>query len=172
MKIVPTFIWLCFIFFLGGIAIERLNNPSGSDLIGKQANKIATTPIGEYPPIPDDLINVENEVILLNFFASWCAPCKQEHPLLLQLSKDYALTLIGVVTRDSSKRAEDFLSENGNPYNYLGLDKMDTTMLNFRLKGIPETYLMNNKGEVLAHHSGVLTDAVIAKKFLRYLQKK
>jgi cytochrome c biogenesis protein CcmG, thiol:disulfide interchange protein DsbE len=170
MRIIPTFLWLCCLFFLGKIAVDRLLNPTGNDLVGRVAKQIVTTKIDGYQTVPDDLTTVEHEVILLNFFASWCAPCKQEHPLLLKLAKDYQVTLIGVVTRDSAKRVQDFLSDAGNPYDYLGIDKMDATIINFGLKGVPETYLMNKNGEILAYHSGVLSDEVIASKFSEYLQ--
>jgi cytochrome c biogenesis protein CcmG/thiol:disulfide interchange protein DsbE len=173
-KILFMLIWLAMIGFMVKIAMDRLLTPSEDDLSGKQFYAIVTNPIEDLPPIPDDLtrFDAKYDRFLLNFFATWCAPCREEHPNLMRLSNDYQVHLIGVVTRDSPKRINKYLHEYGNPYDYLGVDKMDITSVNYQLKGIPATYLFDKQGKVLAFHAGVLSDEVLENKFIPHLQAK
>jgi cytochrome c biogenesis protein CcmG, thiol:disulfide interchange protein DsbE len=173
-KILLGLFWLALIGFMSKVAVDRLLTLSGEDLIGKQAYDIATNPVEGFTPLPDDLKKAEAKYdrFLLNFFATWCAPCRQEHPNLMKLSTDYKVHLVGVVTRDSPKRIAEYLHEYGNPYDYLGVDKMDITSVNYQLKGIPATYLFDKQGKVLAFHAGILSDEVLANKFIPHLQPK
>jgi DsbE subfamily thiol:disulfide oxidoreductase len=169
MRIVPTFFWLCLFFFLGRVSYDAVMNRVG---VGGQVKPIITNAVSGYPAIPDDFKLLRRDIILLNFFASWCGPCKQEHPMLLQISQNYPVTIIGVVTRDSEPRVQEFLKEFGNPYDYLGIDKSEATTSNFHISGIPESILIHKNGKILARHAGQITDKTIQEKFLPHIMHK
>ncbi len=172
-KIILLVFWLSVVAFMASIALNRFLTTRGEDLIGKQSYAIETNPVEGFTPFPTNgFMDAKYDMFLLNFFATWCAPCQKEHPNLMQLSKDYKLHVMGVVTRDSPKRIAEYLRENGNPYDYLGMDKMDMTAVNYQLKGIPESYLVDRSGKVIAFHSGFLSEEVLRDKFIPYLQKK
>mgnify|MGYP006444534205 FL=1 len=94
-----------------------------------------------------------NNYTLINFWASWCSPCRQEHPLLVQLSKEKNLKLLGVNFKDKKKQAETFLNNLGNPYDFLTKDELGKSSVKFGVYGIPESILVNK-------------DLIILKKFV------
>jgi cytochrome c biogenesis protein CcmG/thiol:disulfide interchange protein DsbE len=151
------------------VVVTRTFSPHGEQLVGRQAPKIVITPIEGYAAIPPLWQVMRHDVVLLNFFATWCAPCQAEHPLLVKLSKDYNIHIIGVASRDAASRIAEFLEKEGNPYSYLGIDNMDATSVAYQVKGLPESYLIRKDGTVLAYHSGILTDAILQEKFLPHL---
>ena len=79
---------------------------------------------------------------LLNIWASWCIPCREEHPLLLRMSKNNKLSIIGLNYKDNLKNAKEFLNELGNPYKQILIDKNGTLSIEWGAFGVPETYLI------------------------------
>ena len=96
---------------------------------------------------------------MLDFWASWCAPCRDEHPLLIQLSKEKNLKILGVNFKDKKKQADKFLNDLGNPYDFLAKDEQGKHSVIFGIYGIPESILVNK-------------DLVILKKFVGPLSLK
>ena len=86
----------------------------------------------------------EDKFYLLNIWASWCIPCREEHPLLLSMSKNDKLSIIGLNYKDNLKNAKEFLNELGNPYKQILIDKNGTLSIEWGAFGVPETYLINN----------------------------
>ncbi|MDC3167083.1 DsbE family thiol:disulfide interchange protein [Candidatus Pelagibacter sp.] len=83
---------------------------------------------------------------LLNIWASWCVPCRDEHPLLMSLSKNNRLTIIGINYKDNKKNAKSFLAELGNPYEKIIVDKSGTNSIEWGAYGVPENFIIyNNK---------------------------
>ena len=83
---------------------------------------------------------------LLNIWASWCVPCRDEHPILMSLSKNNKLTIIGMNYKDNKKNAKSFLDELGNPYEKIIVDKNGTNSIEWGAFGVPETFIIyNNK---------------------------
>ena len=82
---------------------------------------------------------------LINFWASWCAPCRIEHPHLMELSKEKNLKILGVNFKDKKINALKFLKDLGNPYDYLAKDSKVKQSVNFGIYGIPESILIDNK---------------------------
>ena len=84
----------------------------------------------------------EDKFYLLNIWASWCIPCREEHPLLLSMSKNDKLSIIGLNYKDNLKNAKEFLNELGNPYKQILIDKNGTLSIEWGAFGVPETYLI------------------------------
>ena len=106
--------------------------------------------------------NLLEKNILINFFASWCAPCKVEHPLFFEIKKEYPeLFLLGVNFKDKSEDIAKYLNESGNPYDYIGVDEKGLLGLEFGVFGLPETFLVNKNGKIIYKHLGPLTKNII-----------
>ena len=85
-----------------------------------------------------------DQFYLLNIWASWCAPCRDEHSILMSLSKNNKLTIIGMNYKDNKKNAKSFLDELGNPYEKIIVDKNGTISIEWGAFGVPETYIIYN----------------------------
>jgi len=111
--------------------------------------------------------NLEKKFILINFFASWCAPCKAEHPLFFNLKKQYPnLFLLGVNYKDKRNNAIKFLNQDGDPYDYVGVDNEGSLGLEFGVFGLPETFLVNSEGKIIYKHLGPLTKKIISDEIV------
>jgi periplasmic protein thiol:disulfide oxidoreductases, DsbE subfamily len=93
---------------------------------------------------------------LINFWASWCAPCRKEHKYLIKLSKVKDIKIIGVNFKDESKNAKKFLNEMGNPFFISTEDPNGKLSINFGIYGIPETILINDDMTILKKYVGPL----------------
>ncbi|WP_439618089.1 DsbE family thiol:disulfide interchange protein [Shinella sp.] len=91
----------------------------------------------------------KGKLTLVNFWASWCVPCRQEHPVILSLSKDPRLNVVGVNYKDGSENALRFLGELGNPFSAIGLDPVGKMAIDWGVYGIPESYLVGPDGTIL-----------------------
>ena len=107
----------------------------------------------------------------MNFFSSWCAPCKIEHPLFFEINKDFPnLYLLGINYKDEIENAKMYLNKEGNPYSFVGLDKGGMIGLDFGIIGLPETILINKEGKIIFKHLGPLTKKVINNEIRPFLQ--
>jgi cytochrome c biogenesis protein CcmG/thiol:disulfide interchange protein DsbE len=104
---------------------------------------------------------LKGHVTLINFFASWCVPCRAEHPLLLSLAQDKRLEVDGIAYKNEPKDADAFLAELGNPYARVVLDRLGRTAIDFGVYGVPESYLIDAQGRIRFRQVGPLTEAVI-----------
>ena len=102
----------------------------------------------------EDLLNGEH--YLINIWASWCLPCKKEHPILMKLSEEENLNLIGVNFKDKKNNAKSFLKNLGNPYNVILSDADGTNSISFGVFGVPETILIDEKQIVIKKFVGPL----------------
>jgi cytochrome c biogenesis protein CcmG, thiol:disulfide interchange protein DsbE len=109
----------------------------------------------------DDLKHQEIRVI--NFFASWCGPCKVEHPLLMDLADD-GVDILGVDFQDNTDMAKDFLNTQGNPYLLTASDPGGTLGPSWGITSIPQTYVIDEDGQVLFHKSGRLNAEDVANR--------
>lgn len=105
---------------------------------------------------------------LVNFFASWCAPCRVEQPQLMAL-KARGVTIVGVAYKDDPAKTREFLKELGDPFAVRLMDRNGRAGIEFGVTGVPETYLVGADGVILAKHSGPLTD-VDAEDLLKQLR--
>ncbi len=103
----------------------------------------------------NDLIN--EEYYLINIWASWCLPCKKEHPILMKLGEEKNLKLIGINFKDKKLNANKFLKEMGNPYDISLIDKDGTDSVIFGVYGVPESILIDNKQKIVSKYIGPLS---------------
>jgi cytochrome c biogenesis protein CcmG/thiol:disulfide interchange protein DsbE len=96
--------------------------------------------------------------MLVNFFASWCAPCEVEHPVLMGL-KGRGARVVGLAYKDAPPNTEAFLTRMGNPFTTALVDRDGAAGVEFGVTGVPETYVVSREGRILAKHTGPLTDA-------------
>ena len=110
----------------------------------------------------NEIINQEilkkSKYTLINFWASWCSPCRKEHPFLLQLNKLENLKIIGINFKDKKNHASDFLSELGNPYHVLAKDDKGKHSILFGVYGIPESILINDNLTIEKKFVGPITE--------------
>lgn len=98
---------------------------------------------------------------LINVFASWCLPCRWEHPLLMKLKKNKTLTIIGIAYKDKKEDAARWLSDEGNPYDIIFLDNEGLVSAHWGLVGVPENFILDDNGIVTLHHRGPLTQDIM-----------
>ena len=108
------------------------------------------------------LSDLKNKKILVNFFASWCTPCKAEHPLFFQIKKQNPnLIILGVNHKDKTKDAINYLNIDGNPYDLVGIDKEGLIALEFGVFGLPETFIADESGKIIYKYLGPLTKEIV-----------
>lgn len=96
-------------------------------------------------------------VWLLNVWASWCASCRQEHPIFNQLAKKNVVTIIGLNYKDEPLAAQQWLAQLGNPYQLSIMDQEGRTGIDYGVYGVPETFVIDKKGRVRYKHTGPVT---------------
>jgi cytochrome c biogenesis protein CcmG, thiol:disulfide interchange protein DsbE len=150
---------------LGAWAMFSLRmDKKASPLIGKPAPTLVLPAIQEGKP-PLVLSDLKGRVVVVNFMASWCAPCREEHPILMQAANDPRFVLVGIAYKDKPSDTITMLQELGDPFAALGADRDGTTGIAFGLTGVPETYVIDSEGTVIAKHTGPL-DAPSLKRLI------
>jgi cytochrome c biogenesis protein CcmG/thiol:disulfide interchange protein DsbE len=105
-------------------------------------------------------------VTLVNFFASWCAPCREEQPALMALARQPGVILDGIAYKDKPVDSRNFLARIGNPYRRVAVDRDGTTAINFGVYGVPETYVVDGTGHIRYRHVGPLSEQDVDRKVL------
>jgi len=166
-KLLPIFITsifiIIFIFFYIGLQNTNIYTPET-----KIRNKIPSFKGDLF--YSDETINSSNffnsdKFYLLNIWSSWCVPCRQEHPILMELSKNNNINVIGINYKDTKKNANSFLEELGNPYNKIIFDNKGTISIEWGAYGVPESFLIN-KNKVIKKFIGPLTERSIEEIIL------
>lgn len=153
------FIALAALFFVG---VSREDpNALPSTMIGKDAPALALAPFDQEPGFDDATLR-DGQVKLVNYWASWCAPCRQEHPVLEALAAE-GITIYGINYKDQTVKARRFLDDLGNPYAAIGADPTGRTAIEWGVYGVPETYVVNGAGQIVLRHPGPLTPEIVEK---------
>jgi len=111
--------------------------------------------------ITSDEIFKGSDYYILNIWASWCVPCRKEHPQLMKLSKNSLIKIIGLNYKDDPKKAKKFLNDLGNPFSYNIVDQNGTISIEFGGYGIPETFLINKDKKIIKTFIGNLNNESI-----------
>ncbi|MBT9382271.1 DsbE family thiol:disulfide interchange protein [Pseudooceanicola sp. CBS1P-1] len=141
-----------------------------SAIAGKPAPGVQLTQLADYPSFDDATLR-DGKVKLVNFFASWCAPCRVEHPNLEAIAERGEVPIYGVNYKDEPAKATAFLEELGNPYSKLGADAKGQMALNWGLYGVPETYVIDGQGKVILRFAGPITERVLNETIRPAIEK-
>ena len=158
-KIIKSIIVFLFIFVLLVFynSLNRETNYSTDYLVGNKLTNINLKSFDDNKIYTSEEFQ-KSRYTLINFWASWCAPCRIEHPYLMQLSKEKNLKILGVNFKDKKINASKFLNELGNPYYYMAKDTTGKQSVNFGIYGIPESILIDNETIVLKKFVGPLNE--------------
>jgi len=108
----------------------------------------------------------KGEVSVVNFWASWCTPCVDEHPLLVALKERTGVKLYGVNYKDQAATARRFLGRYGNPFVAVGVDANGRAAIDWGVTGMPETFIVNGKGEIVYKHVGAISAQTLESKII------
>jgi len=111
------------------------------------------------------------KVTLVNVWASWCAPCRAEHPLLMELAKDERIVLAGLNYKDTPENARRFLGGLGNPFDAVGVDGSGRTAIDWGVYGVPETFLVGRDGKIIYKHVGPFSAETMRDDLMPALEK-
>ncbi|MBM3538270.1 MAG: DsbE family thiol:disulfide interchange protein [Alphaproteobacteria bacterium] len=101
--------------------------------------------------------DLRSKVALVNVFASWCVPCRVEHPILMRLARESGLTLYGISYKDKAEDSARFLRELGNPYAAIGHDESGRVGIEWGVYGVPETFVIDRTGHIRHKHVGPIS---------------
>ena len=157
-------------FFAWSLLAGRDPASIGSVMIGRPAPRLELPSLvpGE-PPLGDAMLRT-GKPVLVNFFASWCAPCLAEHPLFMRLRDREGATLVGVAWKNKREDAIAWLKRLGDPFKAAGLDLDGKTGLDWGLSGVPETYAIDGNGIVRLHFRGPITERDLTDSILPFLK--
>jgi cytochrome c biogenesis protein CcmG/thiol:disulfide interchange protein DsbE len=156
-----------FALLVGFLAVGLKLNPREvpSPLVGKAAPAFEL-PVLSQPDkrfVPADM---RGKVWLLNVWASWCVSCRDEHPVLVELSKKGVLPILGLNYKDKGDEAQRWLKQFGDPYQLSVVDADGRTGIDYGVYGVPETYLIDAEGVIRYKQIGPLTQAILEQKVL------
>ena len=143
------------IFWIG-LDPKRGKSVLPSALIGKPAPAVDLPGLSDGAPRLT-LTQFRGQLVAINFFASWCLPCRAEHPLLEQITAEFGVPVIGIAWKDKPEASRAFLEELGDPYVANGADQNGRTGIDFGITGVPETFLIGADGTVLYRFAGPLS---------------
>ncbi|NRP17012.1 Thiol:disulfide interchange protein CycY [Ensifer adhaerens] len=147
-----------------------------SALIGTKAPTLDMPPLegatrnGQPMPALTDAA-IKGKLTLVNVWASWCVPCRQEHPFILELSKDERLTVVGINYKDQNENALRFLGELGNPFAAVGVDPRGKAAIDWGVYGIPESYLVGADGTILYKRVGPFDERSVKEGLMPAIEK-
>lgn len=164
------------VIFLMQLTSGRDNSIIPSALIGKPAPTLKLAPLEgamtagkPVPPLTTEAIR--GKLTLVNVWASWCVPCRQEHPIILGLSRDDRLNVVGINYKDRNDAALAFLGELGNPFTAIGVDPKGAAAIDWGVYGIPESFLVGADGTILYKHVGPFSEDSLKNGLLPAIEK-
>jgi len=161
------FAGLAALFFFG---MQRENpDELPSALTDKPAPTVEVVPLGDKTTFADADLR-SGGVTLVNYWASWCAPCRVEHPNLEALAEE-GVTIYGVNYKDKPGNALGFLAELGDPYTAIGADPKGRMALQWGVYGVPETYVIDGAGRIVLRFAGPITQRVLDSRIRPAIEK-
>ena len=114
---------------------------------------------------------LRGQVAVVNFFASWCVPCRIEHPVLMRLANQDKVAITGIAYKDKPEAAKKLLDDGGDPYSRVGLDLSGRTGIDFGVYGVPETYVIDKTGVIRKKFVGPLSPEAVDRELLPLLRR-
>ena len=146
--------------FLIGLKGDPQRLPSA--LIGREAPVFSLEPLSESGRPGFSTADLKGQVTVVNVFASWCVPCHEEHPMLVELARDSRIRMAGINQKDQPDNARRFLGRNGNPYQLIGVDPNGRASIDWGVYGVPETFIVGRDGRIAYKHVGPITPQSLA----------
>lgn len=155
------------LFFLLFILLEKDPNKPPSALLDKDLPSFSSASLYN-KNITLDSDNLKEKYTLINFFASWCTPCRAEHNLFFEINREHPdLFILGFAHKDDPSDSKKYLEEEGNPYSFVGLDQDGRIAFEFGVFGLPETFIINSNGKIIFKHTGPLTKEIIKNEITK-----
>ena len=147
---------LCLLMALFWVGLHRDPRLVPSPLIGKAAPAFDLPTLGGSPPRMTTA-DLRGKPVLVNFFASWCAGCQDEHPYLMQLAQSGDVRLVGVDYKDAVSDVRGWLSQHGSPYAQVLSDTDGRAGIDWGVYGVPETFVLDAGGTIVYKQIGAMT---------------
>ena len=163
LLILPSILFLSILLiFFYLLIIDRNPNELPSNLLNKNVPKFESESLLEEKKlVSSDVFG--KKIKLVNFFATWCKPCRDEHNYVKRLSNQEGIEVIGINYKDNNQKAIGWLKELGNPYSNIAIDKNGRIAIDWGVYGIPETFIVNSKGIIKYRHVGPITKKIYEK---------
>lgn len=169
LMIAPPLIFAAFV----GLAFVGMyrENPDGlpSTLVGQKAPGLPERALSEFPQATEAML-ASGEVTLVNFWASWCPPCRAEHPKLLEMEAS-GINIVGINFKDTEAAATKYLRDDDNPFVGVGFDPQGRTAIDWGVTAPPETFILDGEGTVLFRFAGPLVGSDYEQRFVPALNK-
>jgi len=154
--IIIIFALFCFVVLLKGLSNSNTYVPDTK--VGKQLLSFKTKKLFNNEEVISDELFFENKIYLLNLWASWCVPCRTEHHILMKLSSNPSVRIIGLNYKDDLINAKKFINQMGNPYSEILIDNDGTISIELGAYGVPETFLIDKNRIILKKFVGPIND--------------
>ncbi|WP_079211383.1 DsbE family thiol:disulfide interchange protein [Brucella pituitosa] len=172
---------LIFVALAAVFAVQLLSGKDSSTipsaLIGKDAPQTSLPAVEgltrDGAPVPG--LNSEDfkgKLTLVNVWGSWCVPCRQEHPLLMEIAKDERIRVVGLNYKDQPENARRFLGDLGNPFAAVGADRAGRSAIEWGVYGVPETFLVDKDGKIVYKHVGPFTPESVKNDLMPAVEKQ
>ena len=163
LLILPSILFLLILLiFFYLLIIDRNPTELPSNLLNKSVPKFeAESLLKEKKFVSSDVFG--KKIKLVNFFATWCKPCRDEHNYVKDFSNQEGIGVIGINYKDNEQKAIRWLKELGNPYSNIAVDKNGRIAIDWGVYGIPETFVVNSKGIIKYRHVGPITKKIYKK---------
>jgi cytochrome c biogenesis protein CcmG/thiol:disulfide interchange protein DsbE len=157
--IIITVLSFCFVIFYKGLNNSNTYAPKIKDK--KNIPIFEAKDFNSSAYLNSEKIFEEDTFYIVNIWASWCVPCRTEHPLLMELSKNQSVKLIGLNYRDNSNNAKKFINEFGNPYSQIIVDNEGTLSVEFGAYGVPETFIIDKNKKIIRKFIGPINKEIV-----------
>ncbi len=167
--LIPLVLFLVLAGFLA-VGLQRDPREVPSPLVGKPAPAFSL-PLLSSPATRFAPQDMQGKVWLLNVWASWCAPCREEHPVLVDFARRGVAPLMGLNYKDKTDDATAWLARFGDPYDFNIVDADGRVSIDYGVYGVPETYVIDKQGVIRFKQIGAVTPAVLQQKILPLVQE-
>jgi cytochrome c biogenesis protein CcmG/thiol:disulfide interchange protein DsbE len=157
--IIITVLSFCFVIFYKGLNNSNIYAPKIKDK--KNIPIFEAKDFNSSAYLKSEKIFEEDVFYIVNIWASWCVPCRIEHPLLMELSKNQSVKLIGLNYRDNINNAKKFINEFGNPYSQIIVDNEGTLSVEFGAYGVPETFIIDKNKKIIRKFIGPINKEIV-----------
>ena len=159
------FLSFCFVIFYKGLNNPNIYSPKINDK--KDIPSFEAKDFNSNIYLNSEKIFEEDIFYIINIWASWCAPCRTEHPLLMKLSKNQSIKLIGLNYKDNLNNAKKFINTFGNPYSQIIIDNDGTLSVEFGAYGVPETFIIDKNKNIIRKFIGPINKKIVEEiKFI------